>query len=237
MASTLPGPADSSPLSSPCLLPRLPPQVVKEILRYRAPAPMVPQLAYCDYPLSEEYAIPKGTLVFPSINAANMQVRCDARCKGKPLASRCSKSCATWHAPTLPSLPSLPACPLQGFPEPTKFDPDRMGPERKEDIVYAKNFLTFGYGPHYCVGECRRQAGLSRQQTWPVWRARAHVDTRLCSSLRTPHATTIRGINSLCCCMPPPRCRQGVRHQPAGALPLHRLPGVRVGAQAHAAVG
>ncbi|PRW58849.1 cytochrome P450 [Chlorella sorokiniana] len=88
-------------------------QVVKEILRYRAPAPMVPQLAYCDYPLSEEYAIPKGTLVFPSINAANMQ----------------------------------------GFPEPTKFDPDRMGPERKEDIVYAKNFLTFGYGPHYCVGK------------------------------------------------------------------------------------
>ena len=52
-----------------------PRQGVKEILRYRAPAPMVPQMAYADYPLSEEYSIPKGTLVFPSINAANMQVR------------------------------------------------------------------------------------------------------------------------------------------------------------------
>ena len=49
--------------------------MVKEILRYRAPAPMVPQMAYADYPLSDEYSIPKGTLVFPSINAANMQAR------------------------------------------------------------------------------------------------------------------------------------------------------------------
>lgn len=88
-------------------------QVVKEILRYRAPAPMVPQMAYADYPLSEEYSIPKGTLVFPSINAANMQ----------------------------------------GFPDAHKFDPDRMGPERKEDVHHAKNYLTFGYGPHYCVGK------------------------------------------------------------------------------------
>ncbi|EFN57366.1 hypothetical protein CHLNCDRAFT_30281 [Chlorella variabilis] len=88
-------------------------QVVKEILRYRAPAPMVPQMAYADYPLTEQYDIPRGTLVFPSINAANMQ----------------------------------------GFPDAERFDPDRMGPERKEDIVHAKNFLTFGYGPHYCVGK------------------------------------------------------------------------------------
>ena len=31
------------------------------------------QMAYSNYPLTEEYSIPKGTLVFPSINAANMQ--------------------------------------------------------------------------------------------------------------------------------------------------------------------
>ncbi|PSC76027.1 cytochrome P450 [Micractinium conductrix] len=88
-------------------------QVVKEVLRYRAPAPMVPQMAYTDYPLTEEYSIPKGTLVFPSINAACMQ----------------------------------------GFPEAHKFDPDRMGPQRKEDILHAKNYLVFGHGPHYCVGK------------------------------------------------------------------------------------
>lgn len=41
----------------------------------------------------------------------------------------------------------------QGFSDPYKFDPDRFSPERKEDIKYAKNFLTFGWGPHYCVGE------------------------------------------------------------------------------------
>lgn len=50
-----------------------------------------------------------------------------------------------------------PAVPhLQGFPDAQRFDPDRMSPERKEDITHAKNFLTFGYGPHYCVGECPR---------------------------------------------------------------------------------
>ena len=88
-------------------------QVVKEILRYRAPAPMVPQMTYGNYPLTPEYTIPKGTLVMPSINAANMQ----------------------------------------GFPDAYKFDPDRFGPERQEDIKYQKSYLTFGAGAHYCVGK------------------------------------------------------------------------------------
>ena len=42
---------------------------------------------------------------------------------------------------------------LQGFTLPESFDPDRFSPERKEDIKYQKNFLTFGHGPHYCVGK------------------------------------------------------------------------------------
>lgn len=41
----------------------------------------------------------------------------------------------------------------QGFSNPSAFDPDRFSPERKEDIKYQKNFLTFGHGPHYCVGK------------------------------------------------------------------------------------
>lgn len=48
-------------------------QVVKEILRYRAPAPMVPQMTYAPYPITEDYTAPVGTMIFPSVNAACMQ--------------------------------------------------------------------------------------------------------------------------------------------------------------------
>ena len=42
---------------------------------------------------------------------------------------------------------------MQGFPEPEKFDPDRMDPAgRAEDVKYRGNYLPFGCGPHYCVG-------------------------------------------------------------------------------------
>lgn len=211
--------------------------MVKEVLRYRAPAPMVPQvrlvvgwpwggacrvpcgsvrcakpacsllpssqallpvthprhtthapstplqMAYADYPLGEEYSIPKGTLVFPSINAANMQVGGagawvggrglqvhlsrragrraggSRRMRGLLLADAALKVrtlTRTHHAYPPPAL-------LQGFPNAEYFDPDRMGPERKEDIIHAKNFLTFGYGPHYCVGESTRAGAADRQ--------------------------------------------------------------------------
>lgn len=89
-------------------------QVVKELLRWRPPAPMVPSYTYADYALTPDYVVPKGTMIMPSIVAAN----------------------------------------TQGFPNGEAFDPDRFGEERKEDIKYAKNFLTFGFGPHYCVGQC-----------------------------------------------------------------------------------
>ncbi|BDA50415.1 Cytochrome P450 710A1 [Coccomyxa sp. Obi] len=87
-------------------------QVVKEVLRYRPPAPMVPQITQADFPLTEDYTAPKGALLMPSLIAASMQ----------------------------------------GYKDADKFDPDRFGPERKEDVTCAKNFMTFGFGPHYCVG-------------------------------------------------------------------------------------
>eukprot|EP01012_Entosiphon_sulcatum_P012544 TRINITY_DN1787_c0_g1_i1.p1 TRINITY_DN1787_c0_g1~~TRINITY_DN1787_c0_g1_i1.p1 ORF type:complete len:509 (+),score=61.40 TRINITY_DN1787_c0_g1_i1:22-1527(+) len=40
----------------------------------------------------------------------------------------------------------------QGFPEPEAFDPDRMMPERKEDLKYRQFYIPFGSGPHHCVG-------------------------------------------------------------------------------------
>lgn len=49
-------------------------------------------------------------------------------------------------------IPSLVACCREGFPNPDHYDPDRMGPERKEDAIYSKQFIPFGVGPHRCVG-------------------------------------------------------------------------------------
>lgn len=87
-------------------------QVVKEALRFRPAAPMVPQTAQADFQLTDNYVAPKGAMIVPSVWAA-------------------------CH---------------QGYENPLKFDPDRFGPERKEDIKFAGNFLVFGHGPHYCVG-------------------------------------------------------------------------------------
>lgn len=86
--------------------------VVLELLRYRPPAPMVPQLAMNDMKLTADFTCPKGSVVIPSL----------------------------WSA-----------C-MEGFPDPEKFDPERMMPERQEDIKFGKHFLPFGVGPHKCVG-------------------------------------------------------------------------------------
>ena len=87
-------------------------QVMKEILRYHPPAPMVINKAMRDIQLTDDYTCPKGSVVCPSLTAA---------CQ-------------------------------EGFTNPRKFDPDRMGPERQEDIKYRENYLVFGTGPHMCVG-------------------------------------------------------------------------------------
>lgn len=51
-------------------------------------------------------------------------------------------------------IPSLmaPVWSGEGFPNADKFDPERMGPGREEHVKYGKHFLTFGCGPHSCVG-------------------------------------------------------------------------------------
>ena len=69
-------------------------------------------------------------------------------------------TCASEYLVSLSALFSHP----QGFPDAQRFDPDRMSPERKEDILHANNFLTFGHGPHYCVGECAGWGGQAKPQ-------------------------------------------------------------------------
>jgi cytochrome P450 family 710 subfamily A protein len=86
--------------------------VILEVLRFRPPPVMVPQIASRQVSLPGGHVVPKGALVVPSL----------------------------WSA-----------C-MQGFPSPERFDPDRMLPPRQEDQTYRKHFLTFGCGPHMCVG-------------------------------------------------------------------------------------
>lgn len=44
----------------------------------------------------------------------------------------------------------------QGFVDPHKFDPERFNEERKEDLVYRRNWLLFGAGPHQVSGPPQR---------------------------------------------------------------------------------
>ncbi|KAG7569140.1 Cytochrome P450 [Arabidopsis thaliana x Arabidopsis arenosa] len=47
--------------------------VAREVVRYRPPATMVPHIAATDFPLTESYTIPKGTIVFPSVFDSSFQ--------------------------------------------------------------------------------------------------------------------------------------------------------------------
>ncbi|XP_044495635.1 cytochrome P450 710A1-like [Mangifera indica] len=47
--------------------------VAREILRYRPPATLVPHIAVKDFPLTDSYTIPKGTIVFPSVYESSFQ--------------------------------------------------------------------------------------------------------------------------------------------------------------------
>lgn len=48
-------------------------QVVREVLRIRAPATLVPHMALNNFKLSDDVVIPKGTLVVPSVYSSSFQ--------------------------------------------------------------------------------------------------------------------------------------------------------------------
>ncbi|UJR24529.1 hypothetical protein I4U23_005904 [Adineta vaga] len=50
-------------------------------------------------------------------------------------------------------IPSIWSANRNGFPQPEIFDPERFSPDRMEHMKYDRNFLTFGAGPHACIGQ------------------------------------------------------------------------------------
>jgi cytochrome P450 family 710 subfamily A protein len=50
-------------------------------------------------------------------------------------------------------IPSIWSSNRIDYPQPEIFDPERFNNERMEHIKFEKNFLTFGAGPHACIGQ------------------------------------------------------------------------------------
>ncbi|KAF3095433.1 RNA polymerase C-22 sterol desaturase [Orbilia oligospora] len=87
--------------------------MVKETLRYRPPVLMVPYEVKKDFPVTDTYTVPKGSMVVPTLYPA-------------------------LHDPEV-------------YPEPGTWKPERWidGDAEKQ----TKNWLVFGTGPHYCLGQ------------------------------------------------------------------------------------
>ncbi|MDI1485436.1 MAG: RNA polymerase C-22 sterol desaturase [Ramalina farinacea] len=94
--------------------------VVKETLRYRPPVIMVPYIVKKDFPITDTYTAPKGSMLIPTL----------------------------WPALHDPEV----------YPNPDDFDPDRWISGTAEQ--QSKNWLVFGTGPHYCLGQTYAQLNL-----------------------------------------------------------------------------
>ncbi|KAL1883790.1 hypothetical protein VTK73DRAFT_8326 [Phialemonium thermophilum] len=96
--------------------------VVKELLRYRPPVIMTPYMAKKPFPITEDYTVPKGSMVVAT----------------------------TYLALRDPEV----------YPNPDAFDPERYYSGDAEEKG-SKNFLVFGTGPHYCLGQHYAQLNLA----------------------------------------------------------------------------
>lgn len=94
--------------------------VVKETLRYRPPVIMVPYIAKKDFPITDSYTVPKGSMIIPCVYPA--------------------------------------AHDAEAYEDPETFNPDRWITGNAEE--QHKNWLIFGTGPHYCLGQTYAQLNL-----------------------------------------------------------------------------
>lgn len=94
--------------------------VVKEVLRYRPPVIMVPYVAKKDFPVTDSYTVPKGSMIIPTTYLALHDE--------------------------------------EAYPQADSYVPERWitGDAEKQ----TKNWLVFGTGPHYCLGQVYAQANL-----------------------------------------------------------------------------
>ncbi|KAH7327900.1 cytochrome P450 CYP61A1 [Stachybotrys elegans] len=96
--------------------------VVRELLRLRPPVIMVPYKVKKDFPITDSYTVPKGSMICPSTYLA-------------------------LHDPEV-------------YENPDTFDPERYYSGDAEEKG-AKNYLVFGLGTHYCLGQLYAQHNLA----------------------------------------------------------------------------
>ena len=113
---------------------------VKELLRYRPPVLMVPYLAKKAFPITDTYTVPKGQLPISL----------------RLLLTDIHPFIGAMIIPTV--YPSLRDPEI--YTNPDLYDPDRYVTGDAE-VKGAKNFLVFGTGPHYCLGQVYAQLNLA----------------------------------------------------------------------------
>ena len=112
--------------------------VVRELLRYRPPVLMTPYMAKKAFPITDSYTVPKGrSLGLSWLNASNFG----------PGAMVIATTYMSLRDPDV-------------YENPDEFDPERYYTGDAEEKG-AKNYLVFGTGAHYCIGQHYAQLNLA----------------------------------------------------------------------------
>lgn len=120
--------------------------VVRELLRYRPPVLMIPYEVKKPFPLTDSYTVPKGAYYSPSLFLILLLRPCHR--SGSLFVSMLTKIAGSMVIPT--TYPALRD--PEVYENPDEFDPERYYTGDAEEKG-SKNWLVFGTGPHYCIGQ------------------------------------------------------------------------------------